>query len=85
MIGIKRRWKKSCRQKGKCITKIDQLTLYASVQIGIYIRWWLITLKLYMFLVALLLVLCIIFGYTCVYLLLNHEKLYIQANVAKNR
>ncbi|PWA78566.1 Peptidyl-prolyl cis-trans isomerase, FKBP-type [Artemisia annua] len=33
-IWIKRRWKKSWHQKGKSITKIDQLTLYASVQIG---------------------------------------------------
>ena len=45
----------------------------------------LITLKSNMFLGALLLVLCIIFGYICMYLLLNDEKVCMQVNIAKYR
>ena len=45
----------------------------------------LITLNVNIFLVALLFVLCMEFGRISILLLLNHGKVFIHANIAKDR
>ena len=74
------------------MSSMGELTFFLGLQVkqsseGISISQdkYVITLKSNMFLGALLLVLCIIFGYICMYLLLNDEKVCMQVNIAKYR